>query len=320
MLTHREREAAALLARGQGRRELAEALAISVSGADKLVRSLKVKLGAANRGDLALRCREIVEDRPSGTPLEQRVRTVPEAGAEGAFHEAWDIDDLFARLIGALEPLGITHVVYSHIRRDSDGGIAHLATRWSFPPDVTFDYTIPAEQNLAFRHAMENWAPAPLDLEAMAASDLYDHVPEAIRRQNEIFLAAGMVRGVTFALPGLTVHDRLVLSTLMRYASAPRFQDFLRLGLDRASVIITAFRNAHVGLARPRIALEAREREAVIALSEGLSGDTVAARLGVSRRAADRILAEARKALGSPTNAGAVAAFLRAEAEPPLPF
>ena len=321
MLTRREEEASAVLAEGCGRTELAERLSVSVSAADKLVRSLRAKLGASNRAELALRCRERMEGKRPARPMANGVANArPDPAPNGNFTDAATIDALFARLLAALEPLGVTHIAYSHIRQGRDGTIEHLASRWSFPPDVTFDLSIPADENLAFKHAMAHWEPAPLDLEAMMASEFYDFVPGPIRRQNDVFVAAGLVRGVTFTLPGLGVADRLVLSVLLRHADAERFAAFVEREMERAHAILTAFRHAHVGLARRRLALADREIAMLGALADGLSIDAAAAALGISRRAADRALEGARLATGRGHNAGAVAAWLRDEAEPVLPF
>ena len=320
MLTNREREAAAILAEGCGRTELADRLAVSLSAADKLVRSLKTKLDAPNVAGLALRCRELIEAERQPGPIEERVNQAPEAGDAGPFSDARTIEELFARLIAALEPLGITHVVYSHIRRREGEPIEHIASRWSFPASIPFDYDIPADHNPAFQRAMAGWAPTPLDLEAMAASEHYALVPEPIRRQNDVFIEAGMARGVVFVLPGLGLADRLMLSTLLRHASVERFAAFVSEGVDQAHAILMAFRHAHLALARPRVELSEREGGLVAALAAGRTMDEAAAAVGVSRRGADRALAALREATGSATNIGAVAAILRDRAEPTLPF
>lgn len=321
MLTRREAEASAVLAEGCGRAELAERLSVSVSAADKLVRSLKMKMGAGNRSELALRCRERAEGAHLHTPMRERIATVPNrARSGGNFSDAKTIDDLFGRLLAALRPFGVTDVAYSHIRRDNNGVIEHLASRWSFPPEVTFDYSIPANENPAFKSAMSDWTPMPLDLEAMMASDFYSYVPNAIRRQNDVFVAAGMVRGVTFALPGLSVRDRLVLSALLRHADPQRFGRFLEGDLGRVQILVTAFRNAHVDMAKPRLSLTEREATTLRHLAEGRSIDEAAEAQGISRRAADRALEGARSATGRAHNAGAVAAWLQDRAEPALPF
>lgn len=321
MLTRREEEASAILAEGCGRAELAERLGVSVSAADKLVHALKAKLGAANRSELALRCRERREAGPAKVTTNAGLR-VARPGAPGGtgFADADTIDELFARLVATLEPLGVTHVAYSHIRQSGAGPIEHLASRWTFPPEVTFDMSIPPDENLAFKHAVTSWEPVPLDLEAMMASDIYSYVPEPIRRQNDVFVAAGLVRGITFALPGLGLDDRLVLSMLLRDAGAARFAAFLRDDAERAHLIALTFRHAHVALARPHLALNEREHAVLGHLADGMSIDEAAEALGISRRAADRVLEGARAATGRSHNTGAVGAWLRDRAEPHLPF
>ena len=325
MLTNREREAATALAAGRGRADLAAGMAVSLSTVDKLIRSLKTKLGATSQVDLAMRCRAQVEtDAP--VRARERVETsvighsLPERPADAAFAHARTLSALFDALHALLAPFGITHCAYSHVRARADGSIEHLNSRWSLPPDVTFDHTIPPEENLAFRHAMASWVPAPLDLEAMAASEIYAFVPEAIRQQNARFIEAGFARGVTFALPGLGHRDRLVLSALMRHASAGVLEGFMRNGVDPVRNVLTDFRNAHVALAVPRRRLRPRDEAVVRLLADGRTIDAIAEALGISRRATDRALARARDALDSPTNAGAVATFLRDRAEPALPF
>lgn len=323
MLTAREKEAAQLIAEGANRADIARRTAVSVSTVDKRIRSLKTKLGARGQIDLVIRCRDMVLAGGENAPLMrdpiayQRDVAAPSVAR---FADAEDIEALFAALLEVLAGLGVTHAAYSHVRKVGDEPIIHIATRWSFPPDVGFDMSIPPDENLAFRYAMQNWSPAPLDLEAMRAAEFYDLVPEAIRAQNAVFEKAGLVRGLTYPLPGLTHEDRLVLSVLWQHVSAPRFQRHVAEDADTIHLVLLAFRSAHVGLARPRVALQPREMRMLREISEGAAPEEAAASLGLSRRAGDRLLASVRDAYGVPSNAAAVASYLQDRWMPVLPF
>ena len=322
MLTERERQIVTLIGTGEGRGGIAERLGLSLSTVDKHLRGLRDKLGATSQTDLAVKAAALAADteRLPRTPTGHDLRSLKPEGAPPTpgFTGIGDFETLFAALHAALAPFGITHVVYSLIALDG-AAIRHVSTRWSFPEEIRFDLSIPAEENPAFLHAARSWSPAPLDLEAMAASDLYAYVPAAVRAQNDHFIAAGMARGITFVLPGCAPAERLVLSTLMRHASPEALARAVG-AIDAMHGILMQFRHAHVALAVPRFALEPRAEAVMQGLAEGLSPDAVAARHGISRRAVDRALAEARAIVGAETTTGAVALWQADRMRPDLPF
>ncbi len=329
MLTKRETQVAHLVAQGLSRRDMADALSITVSAIDKLVHALKIKLGAASHPLLVLRCSDhlarqaqAAAGRTTG-PLTAHAappQRAPSGEAPDGFDPATGFDALFTRLEGMLAEFGVTHLAYSHIRATAPGQIAHLASRWTLPAGISFDSDIAPSENPTFAYAMAHWAPLPLDLAAMMADASYLFVPDRIRRQTEQYVAAGLLRGVTFPLPGLGLSDRLVLSAILRDASAERFAAIVDRHADRMRLIALDFRNAHVTLARPRFRLTEREAALLDHLADGCTMDAAATAEGISRRAAERCLAAAREAMGVATTTALLAAHLRNRSDPVLPF
>lgn len=343
MLTRREEQVAELIAQGTSRRDVAATLSITLSAIDKQVHSLKRKFGAPSHSALALRCAEYLAQRATASagrtegplfkqaaspfpPLSDRPpppgtppRTPPAAAGTG-FAAGASFDALFRQLESLLAPFGVTNMAYSHIRAGAPGQIVHLASRWSLPEGVTFDTDLAPSDNPTFAYAMNFWDPMPLDLEAVQADAAYRLVPERIRRQHEHYIAAGLVRGITWPLPGLSVSDRLVLSAILRGVSAPRFAEILSQHGDRMRIIALDFRNAHVSIARPRFRLTGREAALLDRLAAGRTLEQAGADEGISRRAAERCLAAAREAMGLTTTPALVAAYLRNRSEPILPF
>lgn len=329
MLTKRESQVAELVARGLSRQDMAGALSITVSAIDKLVHALKTKLGAATHALLVLRCSEYVADRGAAEALRTRgplVAHVTPARSPlpppdpAGFDPRLPVDALFSRLQAMLADFGITHLAYSHIRSAGPGRIEHVASRWSLPPGVVFDTDLAPSDNPTFAYAMASWAPMMLDLEAVQADSAYRLVPERIRRQHEHYVAAGLVRGITWPLPGVCAADRLVLSGILRHATVDAFRDSVARHGDRMRLIVLDFRNAHVARARPRLRLTERETTLLDRLAEGCTIDAAAAAAGISRRAAERCLAAAREATGMATTVALVAAHLRDRSDPLLPF
>jgi DNA-binding CsgD family transcriptional regulator len=329
MLTRREIQVAELVASGRSRQEMAEALSVTVSAIDKVVHALKGKLGAGTHALLVLRCAEHLAARAEATaprtegPLVTQAPPPPAAGQPACapvFDPALSVDALFARLGGLLGEFGVTHLAYSHIRAAAPGRIEHLASRWTLPEGVSFDTGLAPADNPTFAYAMAAWAPLPLDLEAIRSDAAYRLVPERIRRQHEHYIAEGLVRGITFPLPGLGAADRLVLSGILRHASAARFREVVDRHGDRMRLIAHDFRNAHVAKARPRFRLTEREAALLDRLADGSSLAEASAAEGISRRAAERCLAAAREALGLGTTVALVAAHLRNRSDPLLPF
>lgn len=314
-LTPRELEAARLIANGANRASLSETMAISLSTVDKLLRALKTKLDVHTQTELVVAASDYLRNHPGKGGLTTGVlsarprptKTPPDAPA---FDKTETIDALFEALHTALHPFGITHITCSRIRKRDMGGIEHMATRWSFPEGIGFDRSISPEENLAFKHAIANWAPAPLDLEAILASDFYSLIPENIRAQNEVYCAAGLVRGITYTLPGCTLSERLVISVLLQHISRAAFGQILESKMTEIGSVLLAFRNALMGFAVPTVRLHPREEALMQHLAGGAASlDEAADALGISRRAVDRLLASVRTAFGSPTNLAAMAAW-----------
>jgi DNA-binding NarL/FixJ family response regulator len=328
MLTRREWQVAELVAQGATRQDMALALAITVSAIDKQVHALKAKLGARSHAALVLRCAEHLaaraadEARRTEGPLLRHPPAPPGAEVGGApdFDPAQGFDALFSRLAARLQVFGITHLSYSQIRLLGPGRIAHVASRWSLPPDVAFDQTLDPAENPTFAYAATSDRPLPLDLEAMQGDAAYQLLPERIRAQNARFVAAGLARGITCPLPGVGASDRLVLSALMQGAPAAAFAEVVARHTDQIRLIALDFRNAHVAKAQPRFRLTEREAALLDGLAEGRALTEVAAGQGLSRRAAERCLATLREALGLPNTTALVAAHLRNQSEPVLPF
>ena len=330
MLTRRELQVAELLAQGLSRKDMAEALSITVSAIDKLVHALKRKLGASSQTALALRCTHYLRSealRETGRtegPLVQHPESPdapagPDSGAD-LFPPGESLEALFGRLGNLLAGFGVTHIAYSHIRSPAPGQIVHIASRWNLPDGVSFDFDLAPSDNPTFAYAMVRWAPLLLDLEAVQADAAYRLVPERIRHQHERFIAAGLVRGITYPLPGVGPADRLVLSAILRHASADRFAEVVARNGDRMRLIALDFRHAHLALAQPRLRLTAREGALLDSLAAGCSLEEAAASQGVSRRAAERCLAAAREALGLTSTMALVAAHLQNRSDPVLPF
>ncbi|MGR3491984.1 MAG: LuxR C-terminal-related transcriptional regulator [Shimia sp.] len=323
-LTQREMEVGHCVAEGLGRQTIADRLNVSLSSIDKHLRVLKDKFEAANHADLALRLGAYLagDGAPTTGALDRKPSdTAPAEAPPLPYEEAATFEALFPRMAPRLRPFGITHVTYSHIRLGPDpGGITHLNTRWNFPPQVAFDFSIPPAENFAFKHAAQSWAPAPLDLSALMASEIYDFLPQNIREQNDAFVAAGLVRGVTYVLPAIAPTDRLVVSVLLQDVSASDFAQFLAAQLPAVQVALMDFRHAHVALARPTIELPPDVAAALAHLGDGRSSDEIGGAMGISRRAVDRLLQTAREALAASTNAGALATWLRDRLSPDLPF
>ena len=328
-LTKRQLDVARLVAKGRPRVDIAQELAISVSTVDKLVRALKDRFDITTQAELTLCCANYLAhpqswDREPTTGVLKRQRKAPagqDAQANGSFADTADFDALFALLQQRLAQYGVTHVSYSHITRGRvDGSIVHLATRWSFPKDLTFDFAIPPEENLAFKHAMVSWDSVPMDLEQMAGSDLYQYVPENIRAQNDRFIKAGLVRGMTSVLPGLNTQDRLVLSVILQNAPRAVFDTFLAQSVDAVGAVLMQFRHAHLALAHHRTQLSDKEKAVLDHYADGQGPDQIAETLGISRRAVERIMHDVRVAYHAPTNAAAVACCVRERYCPSLPF
>ena len=330
MLTNRELQVARLVAQGLTRRDMAQALSITVSAIDKLVHALKAKLGAASHPLLVVRCADLLAERGQAAagrttgPLVAHATPPPSppATTEPAtcFDPSAGFDALFSQLGSVLAEFGVTHLAYSHIRAAAPGQIVHLASRWSLPAGVGFDHDIGPSENPTFAYAMAQWAPLPLDLAAMQADASYRFLPDRVRRQTETYLAAGLVRGVSFPLPGPGLSDRLVLSAILKDVGAERFASVVDRHADRMRLIALDFRNAHVAMARPRFRLTEREALLLDRLAEGHGMDEAARAEGISRRAAERCLAAAREAMGVPTTAALLAAHLRNRSDPVLPF
>lgn len=328
-LTQRQENVARLVSKGASRTTISEQLGVSVSSVDKTIRILKTKLNASNQMELVVRCArhfQNADNRMSGPMAGRLDRHSPDQsdaiGSIGpAFSGVETFDDLFAAFMTQLSPFGITHITYSHIRHDAETGkIDHLGSRWSFPEEVTFDMSIPAEDNFALKHAVNSWLPAPLDLEELIQSELYSYLPENIRRQNEIFCAAGLCRGVTLVLPGRVHAERLVLSVLLQHATRLRFEAFLNENLVNVQVIAMQFRNVHISLGKSGAALSRDEKAAIDKLADGQSVMEIADEMKVSRRAVDRLLSQVRTAYQARTNSAAVAAHVRCKLVPELPF
>ena len=324
-LTPREEQIASLIAGGASRRDLAGRLNLSYSTVDKYLRQLKDKLHAADFPALVIRAiawRDAAGAArpmdPAGLRLHPETPGEPETRPRGFFGAA-SFDELFGMLLEALAPFDVTHVVHSHVRRRRDGVIEHMASRWSLPDDVSFDMSIAAEENLSFKLAYSGETMMPLDLEALQRSEIYSFVPAHIRAQNERFLKVGLARGITFLLPGPGPADRLVTSALFQNLPAERFASRVEQA-PRMLEIALRFRNAHLALARPTAALPEKTELLLVLLSGGMEPEAAAARLGMSRRAADRHLAIGREVLGARSNLSAVAQFATAEVAPPLPF
>lgn len=327
-LTQRQEEVARLMANGLNRSLIAETLGISVSSVDKSIRILKIKFGAANQIELGLRCSQYVAQTddvlPRATTGPLRRADTPDARASGELPESFaaapDFNTLFQALLTQLRPMGVTHATYSQIQKVGDRGIKHIATHWSFPKDVTFDMSIPPEENLAFKHALTNWDPMPLDLEELSRSNLYDFLPANIQRQNDVFRAAGLSRGVTYVLPGGHAAERLVLSVLFQNASQDTFNAFIADHLKPVHALLLQFRNAHFDMAKPTIRLARDDVTIMEHLCEGKPVSEIADLLGTSRRALDRTLVRLRAAFGVTTNAAAASAFTQDRLAPRLPF
>jgi DNA-binding CsgD family transcriptional regulator len=332
MLTRRERQVTELLAKGLSRQEIAAAQCVTVSAIDKLVHSLKAKFGAGTHAMLVLRCTDYLRERTiaetprtegalvshSERPANDRRQPAAEKGP--LFDPALGFDDLFTQLRGALARFGVTHLAYSHIRSTGPGLIAHITSRWAMPAGISFDFDIAPSSNPTFAYAMSQWAPLPLDLAALQTDATYLLIPEPVRRQHEQFIAAGLVRGVIWPLPGPGVQDRLVLSTILRHASADRLAEVMAEHGDRMRLIALDFRNAHVAKAKPRHHLTERESALLDCLADGLTLEEAGAAQGISRRAAERCIAAAREVTGAATLAALVALHLRNRSDPVLPF
>lgn len=326
-LTNRENDVALLVSKGADRNLIAHELSISLSTVDKLVRSLKTKLGAANQSELVIKSAHHIE-AGNKIPDEHTIGTLRvhdnEQGQEHerppGFADAKDFDGLFSLLHDQLAPFGITHIVHSHIGINQFGAIEHFHTRWSMPAHLQFDNSIPPNENLAYRHAMTNWEPAPLDLEMMVASEFYDFVPENIRKQNDIFIQEGLIRGVTITTPGLNHQQRLVTSLIMQNAPPEALGTLVQKNMSDIHFIVSAFRNAHVGLATTENAIGAKQKALLEQLIEGHAINEAATHCDISRRAADRYLSEVRDTFNVRTNIAAIAAYLSAKSAMQLPF
>ncbi len=324
-LTNREQQIAALIANGVSRQDLSERLCVSYSTVDKYLRQLKDKLDASSFPALVVRSIEwrdaaaAARSTEPGSLALQPQSTDGQDASRPRFADARNFDELFGSMQGAIAPFGATHLVHSHVRKRRDGAIEHLASRWSLPDDVSFDMTIPAEENLSFKIAFSGETILPLDLEAMQRLEIYNFVPAKIREQNARFLSAGLARGITFFLPGTGSTDRLITSALFRNATAGQFATSIQ-NAPRMLEIALRFRNAHVALARSGMGLPEKTAQLVAMLADGEELGDVGERLGMSRRAIDRHLAVGRDVFGARSNTALIARYLKANAEPRLPF
>ena len=331
-LTDREADAAAILAEGGTRQDVSTRMNISLSTADKHIRALKEKLEVQHHGALTLACARFVANRqqPGASGNSAGVSKVSQAklaavvqgktDIAAVFEAALTFPDLFAALEQTLRQFEVTAISYSHARLRSDSTILHLGTRWNFPDTVQYDPDIPLEENFAIRHAFKSWEPLPLDLEALMASDMHDFLPRGIQRQNEIFAAAGLLRGLIFVMPGLGADDRLICSTLFGGMTQDRFAS----QVDRLSGQIyrqlIVFRARHIEISQTRLDLSPVSRALLEKLADGASIELACVELGLSRRTGERLIADARAALKTPTNLSLMAQYTRKRLQPELTF
>lgn len=324
ILTQREQQVAALIASGVSRRDLAGRLNLSYSTVDKYLRVLKDKFDASSFSDLVVKSIEWRESPGLGPPVENgplnlHTDKAGRPGMQSSFSGAATFEELFVALLGRMNLFGATHLVHSHLRRHSDGSIEHLASRWSLPPDVSFDMSISANENLSFKLAFAGETTMPIDLDAMRRSEIYGFVPDHIKAQNNRFLSAGLARGVTFFLPGIGPSDRLVTSLLFQNMPANRFSATLAHAPEMLEIVLQ-FRNVHMKMVRPRISLPQKSEQLFLLLMAGEDLAAASEKLGISRRAADRHLALGRDMYGVGSNLAALARFVADQTLPRLPF
>lgn len=329
-LSPREMLAAQHLARGANRHDLAQHMHVSLSTADKFIRALKDKLGVKGSGELIVTCAQLLGARqaPADSGLTEGIAKVeagpqqPPPGALGAerFAQAATFPELFSALEATLAPMGVTAISYSHARIHPGQRVEHLGTRWNFPDGVQYDPAIPLEENFAVRHAFRSWEPFPLDLEALMASDIHPFLSEGIQRQNAIFRAAGLTRGIIYVLPGLGARDRLVCSVIFGGLGQGAFPEHVTKVMAGIYVALLNFRAAHIEISLAQQLPHPPSFELLNLLAEDVPLDEACARLDLGRRTGERLLADAKQASGVRNTAALIARHVTYRLSPTLVF
>lgn len=312
-LTEREAVCAALVKDGLSRREIADALGISSSTAEKHLAALRRKLGVATTREAALR---LLRSETNGT-----ARIAPGFGPVPGFDAGIALDAQgarFAQLRRTPTLEGMVGLALASLQEDGAGGLFYyylpLSAASLRKGEVVLARAGAEELSRAF-DAHGGWAASGIagrlfaEPDDVIVLDADDPATTTVAPASLIDAcrAAGLRYGITLGAPFGVGY--VACSALFHARPADSF----RRGLDaRVANVRQELRLVHnaafaFGALAREAALTIRERDALTLLAEGQTSRSAAAGLGISERAFGQLAKSARTKLRAASTTEAVA-------------